>query len=88
VGRLGLEPRTKALKGNEVQPLPGDKERQALFLDLDQRRNLLAHCGKGSFHDFVEAAALTGARGGELASATISQFDARTGSMTLPAKYG
>src|SRR5882672_4764163 len=38
-----------AIEWNEVQPLPGDKKRRTLFLDLDQRRNLLAHCGKGSF---------------------------------------
>jgi integrase len=75
-----------AIEWNEVQPLPGDKKRRTLFLDLDQRRNLLAHCGKGSFHDFMEAAALTGARGGELAGATVSQFDARIGSMTFIGK--
>jgi len=75
-----------AIEWNEVQPLPGDKKRRTLFLDLDQRRNLLAHCGKGSFYDFMEAAALTGARGGELAGATVSQFDARTGSMTFIGK--
>jgi hypothetical protein len=75
-----------AIEWNEVQPLPGDKKRRTLFLDLDQRRNLLAHCGKGSFHDFMQAAALTGARGGELAGATASQFDARTGSMTFIGK--
>ena len=38
-----------AIEWNEVQPLPGDKKQRTLFLDLDQRRNLLAHCGKGSF---------------------------------------
>ena len=75
-----------AIEWNEVQPLPGDKKRRTLFLDLDQRRNLLAHCGKGSFHNFMEATALTGARGGELAGATVSQFDARTGSMTFIGK--
>jgi integrase len=32
------------------------------------------------------AAALTGARGGELANATVSQFDPRTGSMTFIGK--
>jgi hypothetical protein len=35
-----------AIEWNEVQPLPGDKKRRTLFLDLDQRRNLLAHCGE------------------------------------------
>jgi integrase len=77
---------TLAIEWNEVQPLPNDKKRRTLFLDLNQRRHLLAHCGEGSFHDFMEAAALTGARGGELADARVSQFDARTGSMTFVGK--
>jgi integrase len=34
----------------------------------------------------MEAAVLTGARGGELAGATVSQFDARAGSMTFIGK--
>jgi integrase len=77
---------TLAIEWNEVQPLPNDKKRRTLHLDLNQRRHLLAHCGEGSFHDFMEAAALTGARGGELADAKVSQFDARTGSMTFVGK--
>jgi integrase len=77
---------TLAIEWNEVQPLPNDKKRRTLFLDLNQRRHLLAHCGEGSFHDFMEAAMLTGARGGELADARVSQFDARTGSMTFVGK--
>ena len=71
---------------NEVKPLPSEKKRRTQYLDLDQRRQLLAHCGEGSFRDFMEAAMLTGARGGELADAKRSQFDARTGSMTLIGK--
>jgi integrase len=53
---------------------------------LDQRRCLLEHCGDGSFRDFMEAAMLTGARGGELADAKRSQFDGRSGSMTFIGK--
>jgi integrase len=71
---------------NEVKPLPSEKKRRTQYLDLDQRRRLLDHCGEGSFRDFMEAAMLTGARGGELADAKRSQFDARTGSMTFIGK--
>lgn len=33
---------TLAIEWNEVQPLPNDKKRRTLFLDLNQRRHLLA----------------------------------------------
>lgn len=75
-----------AKEWNEVKPLPSEKKRRTQYLDLDQRRRLLEHCGDGSFRDFMEAAILTGARGGELADAKRSQFDARTGSMTFIGK--
>jgi integrase len=75
-----------AKEWNEVKPLPSEKKRRTQYLDLDQRRRLLEHCGEGSFRDFMEAAMLTGARGGELADAKRSQFDARTGSMTFIGK--
>jgi integrase len=75
-----------AKEWNEVKPLPSEKKRRTQYLDLDQRRRLLEHCGDGSFRDFMEAAMLTGARGGELADAKRSQFDARTGSMTFIGK--
>lgn len=71
---------------NGVAPLPDDKNRRWIFLDLEQRRKLLAHCGSSSFRDLMEASAITGARGGELANAKVSQFDARTGSMTFIGK--
>jgi integrase len=75
-----------AKEWNEVKPLPSEKKRRTQYLDLDQRRRLLAHCGDGSFRDFIRAAVLTGARGGELADAKRAQFDARTGSMTFIGK--
>jgi integrase len=75
-----------AKEWNEVKPLPSEKKRRTLYLDLDQRRRLLDHCGDGSFRDFIEAAMLTGARGGELADAKCSQFDARSSSMTFIGK--
>jgi integrase len=75
-----------AKEWNEVKPLPSAKKRRTQYLDLDQRRQLLAHCGEGSFRDFIEAAMLTGARGGAIADAQRSQFDARMGSMTFIGK--
>lgn len=65
-----------------VKPLPGGKKRRDLYLDLKQRRALLK-AAKGAAHDLIEGVALTGARAGELVKATVSQFDARTKSMTF-----
>jgi integrase len=61
--------------------------RRDLFLDLRQRRKLLDKV-QGATRDLIEAAALTGARAGELIGATRRQFDARTASMTLQGKAG
>jgi len=61
--------------------------RREIYLDLTQRRALLNACSGGA-RDMVEAAALTGARPGELASATRSQMDLRTEEMTFNGKTG
>ncbi len=61
--------------------------RRDIYLDLKQRRALLDAC-EGEVRDFVEAAALTGARPGEIANALRSQFDARTKTMTFIGKTG
>jgi integrase len=61
--------------------------RRTLFLDLDQRRGLLAVC-TGALRDLVEAAMLTGARPGELVRMRRSQFDARTATATFKGKTG
>jgi integrase len=71
----------------EVQPLKGASKRRELFLDLTQRRALLAHA-KGAGRDLMEAAATTGCRAGELTSARRSAFDARTKSLTVTGKTG
>jgi integrase len=65
-----------------VKPLPGGKRRRDLYLDLKQRRALLDKT-TGAVRALIEAATLTGARAGELVNATVSQFDARTQSMTF-----
>ena len=61
--------------------------RRELYLDLKQRRALVKACD-GALRDLIEAAALTGARPGELTKALRSQFDARTGSVRFDGKTG
>ncbi|HUY11082.1 MAG TPA: tyrosine-type recombinase/integrase [Candidatus Baltobacteraceae bacterium] len=70
-----------------LKPLKGASKRRTLFLDLGQRRALLG-AAKGAVRDLIEAAALTGARAGELANGTRGQFDSRTKSMTFIGKTG
>lgn len=65
-----------------VKPLPGGKNRRDVYLDIKQRRALLKPT-KGALRDLIEGVALTGARAGELVKAHVSQFDARTKSMTF-----
>ncbi len=76
-----------AQQWKKVKPHKDADGRREIYLDLDQRRALLKACSGGA-RDMVEATALTGARPGELASATRSQFDARTGLMTFKGKTG
>ena len=71
----------------KVKPYKDANKRRDLFLDLTQRRALLAQCS-GALKDLVEAAMLTGARAGELTSATKSQFDSRMRCMTFTGKTG
>ncbi len=78
----GKDPAALAVELRLVQVLPGGKDRRTLYLDLKQRRKLLK-CATGAIRDLVQATALTGARAGELVKATVSQFDARTKSMTF-----
>jgi hypothetical protein len=61
--------------------------RREIFLDLRQRRALLDAC-KGSLHQLLEAALLTGARPGELVGALRGAFDARTKTLKLCGKTG
>ncbi|MEX2051911.1 MAG: tyrosine-type recombinase/integrase [Steroidobacteraceae bacterium] len=77
-----------AQEWGDVKPYRAAGKRRDLFLDLRQRRALLAAAGEGALRDLLEAATLTGARAGELVNATRSQFDARTGSMKFVGKTG
>jgi integrase len=76
-----------AIEWGQVEPLKGGKGRRDLYLDIKQRRALLK-AAKGAVHDLIKAVALTGARAGELVKAKVSQFDARTKSMTFTGKTG
>jgi integrase len=71
----------------DVAPLKVVGRRRTLFLDLTQRRALIASCS-GAIRDLIQGAALTGARPGELTAALRHQFDARTASMTFIGKTG
>lgn len=63
------------------------ERRRKLYLDVKQRRALLAAC-KGGIRDLIEAAILTGARPGELANVKRADFEARTGTITFRGKTG
>jgi integrase len=80
-------PAERAIEWGQVEPHRNAGQRRTLFLDLAQRRKLLAACD-GALRDLIEAAMTTGARAGELVSAMRNQFDARTGSMTFTGKTG
>jgi integrase len=71
----------------EVKPYRDAGKRRELFLDLKQRRALLA-ASQGSLRDLLEAAMLTGARAGELVNATRDPFDFRTGCISFRGKTG
>jgi integrase len=76
-----------AREWGDVKAYPNATKRRDLFLDLKQRRKLLDGA-TGALRDLMEAAALTGARAGELVSATRGQFDNRLGVMTFKGKVG
>jgi len=70
-----------------VKQHKGADRRREIFLDLAQRRALLA-AATGSVRDLIEAVMVTGARPGELAGALRSAFDARTKTLKLTGKTG
>jgi integrase len=77
----------RRIEWESIKPFKDASQRRTLYLDLKQRRALLA-AADGAFRDLLEAAMVTGARAGELVNATRSQFDGRTGSMTFKGKTG
>jgi integrase len=78
---------TVALEWRDITPREGHDKRRDLYLDLTQRRALLAHA-TGAFRDLLQGAMLTGARVGELVRARRSQFEGRTQVMTFIGKTG
>lgn len=76
-----------AREWGDVKAYTNATKRRDLFLDLKQRRRLL-DAVDDALRDLMEAAALTGARAGELISATRGQFDARLGVITFKGKVG
>jgi hypothetical protein len=68
-------------------PFKGATRRRELFLDQAQRRRLL-EAARGAVRDLIEAAALTGARPGELTSLRRSAFDARHGNISFARDNG
>jgi integrase len=71
----------------EVAPLKGSAKRRELFLDVAQRRALLAK-SQGGVRRLMEGVMHTGCRAGELTQARRSAFDARTKSLTVSGKTG
>lgn len=70
----------------EAKPYERQKsKRRELYLSLAQRRALLKAAGEvgQGVRDLLEAAALTGARAGELVRASVSQFNPRERSMAF-----
>jgi integrase len=76
-----------AQEWSDVEPLKGASRRRELFLDVTQRRALLAK-SEGAVRRLMEAVMFTGCRAGELTSARRSSFDARTRSLTVTGKTG
>lgn len=57
-------------------------KRRTIFLNTDERRALVAHCGDG-LRELVTALLLTGIRPGELAGCDVADFDKITGTLTI-----
>ena len=73
-----------------VEPLADDVEEASdasVFLEHGQRAALIA-AAPAAFGDFLRALAYTGARPGELAAATASDWDTTGGTLTLRHKKG
>jgi integrase len=70
-----------------VKPYSGVAGRRTMVLAPAQRKALLAAADKPLRH-FLQAAMLTGARPGELAAATVADFDPRAGTLRLVGKTG
>jgi integrase len=77
----------RAIEWKSVPPLAKTDGRRELFLDLKQRRALIK-AANGTTRDTIEAAALTGARPGELVRLTRADVDLKLGNVTFTGKTG
>lgn len=66
-----------AIEWKSVPAHKGADKQRDVYLDLEQRRALIA-AATGGARDLIEAAALTGARPGELVKLRVGDFDTRT----------
>lgn len=80
--RVGAD---RAIEWKLVKQHSHAERRRDLFLDLEQRRQLI-EAANGAVGDLIAGIALTGARPGDLRQARRSHFDPRTGSITFIAK--
>lgn len=70
-----------------VTPFPRSGKRREHFLTLDERRALLDAC-PADLRDLVQALLLTACRPGEIAAATVGDFDRKAGTLALDGKTG
>lgn len=70
-----------------VTPFPRSGKRRERFLTLDDRRQLLNAC-PDDLRELVHALLVTAARPGEIAAATVGDFDRKAGTLALHGKTG
>jgi integrase len=70
-----------------VEALPNADKARTVFLNLAQRRKLLAAAGP-ELRQFLTALLYTGARPGELTRATVADLDSKSGTLTLRSAKG
>ncbi len=71
-----------------VTAYAGVGKRRGRFLHLEERTALIQHCDGDDLRALVTTLLLTGARPGEIASADVSAFNARAGTLQLTGKTG
>lgn len=75
-------PNTDAAWQEALRPFKGADKRRELYLDIDERRRLVAACSAEA-EPFVRALCLLPLRPGVLACLKVSEFDKRTRSLTI-----
>jgi integrase len=77
----------RVIEWGSVQPHKNADSRRVLFLDVEERRRLIAHAPR-AVGDLGAGIALTGARPGDLRTAKRAQYESRTESITFTSKTG